>query len=72
MPFPCLVHPHSSRATAERCFAKRAGKRADRVIQRSGAAYTPVKYKQIKYEPPKTESLRPTGLVITWFYGVTK
>jgi hypothetical protein len=61
----CAIHPHGSEYTAEKCWAKRAGKRADRVIERSGTLGG-TRYVQVKHSPPKEEM--KGKIQIFWFF----
>jgi hypothetical protein len=56
----CTKHPHSSPETAAVCWGKAAGKRADRVIELSGALY----HRSYPARPPG----EVTGPVVTVRY----
>jgi hypothetical protein len=62
----CKIHPHSSTKTAERCYAKRVGRRADKKLRGCEAVAT----KQVRYDPPKEVAGRICNVL--HFYGVTE
>lgn len=47
----CIHHPHSSDESAIKCHNKTVGKRADRILERSGCLKS-AKYYSVLYNPP--------------------
>jgi uncharacterized protein GlcG (DUF336 family) len=62
----CQRHPHSSEATAQKCWAEWVGKRGDRVLKNL-LQQQPPRYIQVRCMPPETV-FTGTGVPVLYFF----